>query len=326
MELPRQVQQQTAELEELEKQLFTLDDTDDNEALEATVEDTEVGETKTDTKEVAEDPGEVEPTGKANEENPPNEFEQKYNSLRGKYDTEVPRLRKQVDDLTAHVTQLAALQEKAQKEPVKEPKKPTQLVTDADRKTYGEDLLDVQRRVAQEVTQEYEARFEQQNKVIADLQTALGQTGEQIGQVNFEQKLVQLVPDFTQVDTDERWAAWLDEIDPMTNSPRREIATNAFTQGNAEAVAHYVGLFKQSVADVVPVKESRQAELEKQVSPTRSVSSKQTSSTSKTYSEADADKVWKKIETLNKSGNYDAASKLEADLTIAYQEGRVQSG
>jgi hypothetical protein len=136
------------------------------------------------------------------------------------------------------------------------------------------------------------------------------------------------VPEFDQLDNDERWVAWLNEIDPMTRGPRRDQAQAAFNSGDAEAVAHYVGLFRESIAPIANGKSDRQTELEKQVAPNRSASSTATRSVgkdSKIYSANELTKSWNKIRTLNTDGKYDDAAKLEAELTLAYMEGRVKS-
>ena len=61
----------------------------------------------------------------------------------------------------------------AKKEEPTKPKEKVSLVTDADREEFGEDLLNVQRKVAQEVAQDYEEKLEQQNAVIKALQEKL---------------------------------------------------------------------------------------------------------------------------------------------------------
>ena len=146
--------------------------------------------------------------------------------------------------------------------------------------------------------------------------------------LGFEQKLVQLVPDFAQLDKDERWVAWLNEYDPMLNGPRRVIAKDAYEKGDADTVAHYVNLWKQSIAEPeVDPRAGRQAELEKQVAPNRSANSvdtKKVGKEAKIYSEREINGAWTKIRNLNTKGQFDEAAKLEAEITAAYLEGRIR--
>ena len=328
MALPKQVQQQLDEVEELEKQLEAQGEKEVKKkktSKKSKAEDTEVEVTDD---EPIEEPVAVEATpADDSKEEVSESFKQKYATLRGKYDAEVPRLHQQVKELTDQMNAIREEAEAAKKVEAEKPKEKVSYVTDADREEYGDDLIDFQRRVAKEVSQEYEDRFEQQAKVIEQLQQQISNTGNQVGEVGFTQKLNALVPGFDQLDNDERWVAWLNEYDPMTRGPRRDQAQAAFNAGDAEAVAHYVGLFRESVEPVANGKSDRDTELEKQVTPSRSastVTNKSSSKNSKVYSEKELNNAWTKIRTLNTQGKYDDAEKLEAELTAAYMEGRVR--
>ncbi len=334
MALPKQVQKQLDEVEELEKQLEAQGEEVEAKpevkkkktSKKAKAEDTEVEVTDD---EPIEEPVAVEATpADDSKEEVSESFKQKYATLRGKYDAEVPRLHQQVKELTDQMNAIRHEAEAAKKAEAEKPKEKVSYVTDADREEYGDDLIDFQRRVAKEASQEYEDRFEQQAKVIEQLQQQISNTGNQVGEVGFTQKLNALVPGFDQLDNDERWVAWLNEYDPMTRGPRRDQAQSAFNSGDAEAVAHYVGLFRESINEpVANGKSDRQTELEKQVTPSRSastVTNKSSSKNSKVYSERELNNAWTKIRTLNTQGKYDDAEKLEAELTAAYMEGRVK--
>ena len=318
MALPKQVQAQMAEIEAYEKALEAQqephpEELDTEAEVVATIEASpELVEAK---------PADTSPTDVEEET-----FKQKYKTLTGKYDAEVPRLHQQVREMTEATKRLQEELKALKVEPTK-PKEKVSLVTDADRAEFGEELLDVQRRVAREVSQDYEGRLEQQDVVIQKLEEKLQQTGNQVGEVGFSQRLNQAVPDFPQIDNDERWVSWLNEHDPMLRGPRRVQAQQAFDAGDVEAIAHYVNLWKETLAAPTAAK-SNQAELEKQVAPNRSANSVRTQSTtqnSKIYSPKDADRAWNKVRTLNTRGQYAEAEKLEADLSVAYIEGRVRA-
>jgi hypothetical protein len=318
MALPKQVQAQMAEIEAYEKALEAQqephpEELDTEAEVVATIEASpELEEAK---------PADTSPTDVEEET-----FKQKYKTLTGKYDAEVPRLHQQVREMTEATKRLQEELKALKVEPTK-PKEKVSLVTDADRAEFGEELLDVQRRVAREVSQDYEGRLEQQDVVIQKLEEKLQQTGNQVGEVGFSQRLNQAVPDFPQIDNDERWVSWLNEHDPMLRGPRRVQAQQAFDAGDVEAIAHYVSLWKETLAAPKAAK-ANQAELEKQVAPNRSANSVRTQSTtqnSKIYSPKDADRAWNKVRTLNTRGQYAEAEKLEADLSVAYIEGRVRA-
>ena len=340
MALPKQVQEQLKEVEELEKQLKAQSETEEKPKKETKKKKVSKKAKKTeevaaDTEvEVIEEPPQDEPVleeaapADNSSEEVSDVFEQKYSTLKGKYDAEVPRLHQQVRELTEQMDAIRKNAEAAKKVEAEKPKERVSYVTDADREEYGDDLIDFQRRVAKEVSQEYEGRFEQQAKVIEDLQKQVSNTGSQVGEVGFAQKLNNLVPGFDQLDNDERWVSWLNEIDPMTRGPRRDQAQSAFNSGDAEAVAHYVSLFRESVEPIGNGMSDRDTELEKQVAPNRSASSTATKSVgreSKIYSQGELTNAWTKIRTLSSDGKYDDAAKLEAELTRAYMEGRVKN-
>ncbi len=322
MALPKQVQAQLAEVEEIEKQL-AQGEKPKKEGL-AIVEDTKVEVTDEQPKE---EPAVEEAKPADVSDGVSDEFKQKYSTLKGKYDAEVPRLHQQVRELTDQLGSIQKGMEDAKKAETDKPKEKVSYITDADREEYGDDLIDFQRRVAKEVSQEYDGRFEQQEKVIAELREQVSSTGSQVGEMGFTQKLNVLVPGFDQLDNDERWVSWLNEYDPMSRGPRRDQAQGAFDRGDADSVAHYVKLFRESVDPVDQTKSNRQAELEKQVTPNRSASTSASKSLvgSKIYSAKQMDKAWAKNKSLNTKGKYDEAAKLEAELTAAYMEGRVQN-
>ena len=324
MALPKQVQKQLEEVEELEKAILAQQNPE--EAKDAAPEEVD---TKT------EDASETEPAPKPEKAKPADTsptdveeetFKQKYSTLLGKYEAEVPRLHQQVREMNEVTKQLQDEIAALKVEPTK-PKEKVSLVTDEERAEFGEELLDVQRRIAKEVSQEYEERFEQQESVIKELQDQLAKTGNQIGEVGFSQRLAQLIPDFAEIDQDERWMQWLNEHDPMLRGPRRSQAQAAFDAGDAEAVAHYVNLWKKTLAvPTEPEKPVVQAELEKQVAPTRSANSvkQPTNQNSKIYSAKEMDAAWNKLSLMMRRGKLEEAAKLEAELSAAYTEGRVR--
>ena len=322
MALPKQVQAQLDEVEEMEKELQARDAKPQEVDQADTEVDTSEPEAKEALKLVETEPANTSPTDVEDELT----FEQRYRTLQGKYDAEVPRLYDQVRDLEDRIDRLQASNARPKTVEPTKPKEKVSYVTDADRAEFGEELIDVQRRVAREVSEEYQEQFAKQAQVIKELEQKIANTGNQVGAMSFTQRLAQLVPDFDAIDKDERWIAWLNEHDPMTRGPRRIQAENAFKAGDAEAVAHYVNLFRGN-SDTEKPKSQRQAELEKQVAPNRSGNGSRTQSTgkdSKIYSEREVEAVWNKIQTLTVRGQTDDAAKLEAEITTAYLEGRVR--
>jgi uncharacterized protein YukE len=322
MGLPKQVEKQLKEIEELEKQL-TVQPEEPPKAEEATppVEEPPKAEAEQQP-EVPESKPEVKPVEPVAQESSEDKvWQQKYKTLQGMYDAEVPRLHAQVKELQSYVDKLR--QETEAKPKKSEETKREKLVTDADVEAFGADLIEVQRKVAREVAMEFRSEIESLRAENAELQKQIQQTGSQIGEVTFEQRLHRLVPDFAQINADPKWVAWLDEYDPLIRAPRRAVAQQAFNSGDAEGVAHYVKLFREATAEPA-ANEAKQTEVQRQVQPTRSAASQTpVSQKGRTYTTKDVEKMFQKITSLNVAQKFDEAKKLEAEIDAAYMEGRV---
>lgn len=306
MAIPKQVEQQMKELEEMERQMQAPENAEET-----------VAENQSEPI-IQSQPTEVMPTQVVAPEVPEETWHQKYSTLIGKYNAEVPRLHQQVKDLAA---QLEAVHQRMQERnnPTEASDRET-LVTDRDREAFGDDLIDLNRRVAREVASVYEQKLNSYEAKIASLEQRLMQTGNQVGEMTFEQRLLRVVPDFDQVDSDPRWVAWLNEIDPLLRAPRRVVAEQAFKNGDVDGVAHYVNLFKGQGGK----QDNRKSELERQVAPSRvSSGTAQAAPQGKMYSMNQWSAAYDRVAQLVATGKYDDANKLEAELSAAMSQGRV---
>lgn len=251
-------------------------------------------------------------------------WKQKYRTLQGMYDKEVPSLHQQIRELKQSVEALSAAKAETEAK-AKESRK--NLVTEEDEETFGRDLIEVQRKVAREVAAEFEdelAKLRSDNEALREM---LEGTSGQVRQGNFRTELLRLVPDFEMVDSDPEWIKWLDTVDPILRAPRRTLASRAYENGDAQAVAHYVNLFRAEQAPVEQEpakKQAKQQELERQIQPSRKATSvNPESGKGKLYSSADISEMFKRIVKLNNSGRFEEANKLEAEIDSAYAQNRV---
>jgi hypothetical protein len=309
MALPKQVEQQMKELEELEKQLSAPQ---------------EEAQPEPETESAVEQPAaEVTPTQvvERNDEDVET-WQQRYRTLKGMYDAEVPRLHAQLKELSGQMQYMQHQMDTSKQTPPS--KAADKLVTERDVEAFGEDLIDAMRRAAREEMQgkfdSVVARLEQENAV---LRQAVQSTGEQVNNLSFEQQLSLVVPDFHQINNDPRWVAWLNEFDPILRAPRRNAAMHAYNNDDAEGVAHYVNLFRQTLS--TGKQDQRQAELERQVTPSRSASTAPVQDAKKSYTTTEVERMFGRIRELNAKGKLDEAAKLEAEIDAAYQQGRVRA-
>jgi hypothetical protein len=317
MALPRQVEAQLRELEALEKQLTDAQNPAPADPAPNPAEPPQ------DPQPAPAEPKPVEPTPTPTEPVVAEEkWEQKYKTLKGMYDAEVPRLHADLRDLKAQVDNLRKASETKPVEPAK-PAAAEKLVTDADVEAFGSDLIEVQRKVAREVAAEFRGELDAMRAENEKLREQLTSTGTQVSEASFEQRLYRMVPDFEAVNADPKWIAWLNEVDPLLRAPRSSVAQQAFNRGDAEGVAHYVSMFKQTIAPVEQ-KADKTEELERQLQPNRgATSAPPTSQKGKVYTNADIEKMFRKATELGTKGQIDAAKKLEAEIDAAFMEGRV---
>ena len=322
MALPKQVEAQLRELEQIERQLAESQNpapadpepqpTENPPADPPTPEPTEPEPKPVDSKPTPTEPAVAEET-----------WQSRYIALKGKYDAEVPRLHA---DLREFKAQLETLRKAVETKPVdtKKPAVAEKLVTDADVQAFGEDLIEVQRKVAREVAAEFRGELDAMKAENEKLREQLNMTGSQVSEASFEQRLYRMVPDFQDVNADPRWINWLNEVDPLLRAPRKTVAQQAFNQGDAEAVAHYIGMFKASIAPVEQPSD-KAAELEKQIQPKRSAATAPVSQQARIYTDAQIQKMFLKSVELSSRGQRDEATKLEAEIDAAYREGRVKA-
>lgn len=315
MALPKQVEQQLREIEEIEKQMG---------GPSKPAEDTAAVDIQQTDPAPAEEPIASEPEVKAPEVKTTSDWEHKYRTLEGKYSAEVPRLHQQNKELA---TTLQSLQERVELLDAAAPSTSDddRLVSDKDVEEYGQDLIDVQRRVAREVlSSELKAR----DVKIAQLEKALTKTGGDVATMSFEQRLAMEVPDFAAINADPAWIAWLDETDPYTGEPRRAFAEFAYTNGDISKIRKVVDFYKTNTNQTPEdaVRQQRQTELERQITPTRANTAPSTASSVKDriYTEAVMTREFNKVKELNLVGKYEDAAKLENELSEAYMQGRVR--
>jgi hypothetical protein len=311
MALPKQIQQDIDDLDAYEAQLAAQPTQTAPEESEPEVESPEQPPAEAPSNVVELQPAEEAPRDETREE----PWEDRYRHLRGKYDAEVPRLHAELRELR---NEIEALRQKAvtpEPEPAQDPER---YVTDQDVDAFGEDLIDLQRRVAREVGREFKAelmKLQQENQKLRD----------QVGAVqfgSFETRLRQAIPDFDQVNTSREWIEWLNTSDPMLRGPRRAVAEEAYNRGDVEAVKAYVDLFRQTLPAARP---DRQMELKRQVQPTKTVAQSAPVGQAKMYSADEATRVFNQIQKLIAQGRLDEAQSLETEISTAYVEGRVSA-
>lgn len=209
---------------------------------------------------------------------------------------------------------LAAMQSAPQvKEEPAAPAKP--LVGKEDEESFGADLIDLARRVAQEQSGAYIAKLEQK---IADLEgrlSGVAQTTAVSVQERFENAIGNVVPEWKKIDSDPKFIEWLQSV-----PSRQRVFADAARAQDAEGVAYFYAEYAEKFGQA---QQSNKSQLEKQVAPGRS---RNVAPPARNTSEK---KQWTRSEIASfymhgkKQFSAEEYAKLEKDLFAAQREGRV---
>lgn len=260
------------------------------------------------------------------------DWQHKYLSLKGKYDTEIPQLRTQVSNLTE---QMQVLQAKPTPEPVIEPTPVAKLVTDKDVETFGEDLVDLMRRVASETDAGVKDKLqseidelrgklpeiERNSKTAADNSVAQAQTA-------FFAELAKLVPDYEAVNVDEAFLGWLTLQDPLSGLVRNDMLQTAFHANDFKRTAMIFDAFKAETGRNAPPAPppAPAPSLDREISPstTRSAPVAPIEGQAKIWTSAELSEFFTQVARGDFKGNPEEAKRIDQEIDLAFSEGRVR--
>lgn len=258
-------------------------------------------------------------------------WQTRYRVLQGKYDAEVPRLNVRVRELEQQLQQAVEQFKQAAQAPQQPEPPPKRLVTEKDEEAFGSDLLDVSRRVAQEVI---EREREQFAKLVEGLRAENAKLHQQLGSVSERQgatdrrgylsTLESQIPGFDAINADPKFLEWLDEMDPMTGLARKAYLTDAY---NAMDVGRTAAIFLSWPGAKAHQQQSRpNAGLAKQVAPNaaRASAAPSASPNERVWSMRDIDAFYKDMARGSYRGRDTDAQRIEAEIDLAVSQGRVR--
>jgi hypothetical protein len=291
---------------------------------------------------------------------PPQEgWEQKYKVLQGKYNAEVPRLQTKVRDqdeairqlreqLTATQNLLASLSAQRESAPAgdppsaRTPAQPTRLVKDEEVREFGADLIDVMRRVVREeqasLLPEIDRRVApvaQRVDQVAQAATSVAQRVAQSDQQTVLSMLDQQVPKWRELNEDQGFLEWLDQIDPFSGYKRGALLQQAYkAHDGPRVVAFFNGYLKEHAAVTPPAPPAApapaaapQKTLDKFVAPgtpKTGAASTPDGSGKRVWSRAEIGKFYADVQAGRYRTRPDEQKKLEADIFAAQREGRIR--
>ena len=332
MGIPKQVQKQSEEVQELYKELNSETETAQVEKTEAT--EVPVKQPIEQTSNSVEDQAPKSETQEQVESDaqPKESWEQKYKTLQGMYNADVPRLNAKNREVSARVSQLEQLLSTMQQSTKpEEPVSTDPLITDADMKEYG-DSIDVMRRAAREEVNAANGRIAQLEKTIQQRQGFVPQ----VQQVQAQQQasseqafwsgLSNEVPNWQDINDNADFQSWLLSIDPLTGISRQTYLEDAQKNLDTRRVASFFAAWEKEFGTPETARENRSnsnSQLEKQVAPGRGRSGKPASQESKNYSPADIQKFFEDVRKGKFKGREEERGRMERDIFSAQREGRI---
>lgn len=240
--IPRKVQEAADRAEALHKQVYeTQPDGEPQPAPTETIEPAPTGDPVPDAQGVtppSDDTAVAPPTGELPDQQKKDDpWEQRYKVIEGKYRAEVPRLNADNRELRQ---QLEALQNEIEQLKSRGTTEPSSLISAEDREKYGDDLLDVIKRAAQEQVSAKEGEIAELKRQLESVTSTTAKTAE----VSFFDQLGSLVPDWVAINAEDQFLKWLDEYDEFTGRTRQDLLSDAEKARDANRVAKFFNSWK----------------------------------------------------------------------------------
>lgn len=328
MALPKQVQAQAAALEEYEKQVAAA-----KEAAEPKPTETPPVDPPPDPKPVeqAKEPANAEPP-KSEDDSPT--WRQRYLSLQGQYNSQVPTLQGQVQQLTEQVKQLTETLEQNQQKPADAPKQ-SELVTKTDVEAFGEDLVDLARRIAREEFGNRETKYIQKIEALeGQLAVAKGevdnvaQSQARTANERFFDGLTAALPTWESVQATAECQDWLATRIPGTSATWDTALKQAAATRDVAAVVEVFEVFFEKHPELNPkakaAANSTKQELQRQVAPGKSSASSAQPTQKRVYTPSEYEAESMRQLRLMQTGKMDEAMRIESELNAALAEGRIR--
>jgi hypothetical protein len=271
-------------------------------------------------------------------------WEQKYRTLQGMYNADVPRLQAQankaqqeVKALSERVQQLEALLGSVQKPPADpKPKAGNKFVTDEDVETFGEESISMMRRAArEEAAAAYEPVIEELRAKISELS---GELKPQITDVKEEQAKQAVakfwadfegaVPNWRAINDEPEFKTWLLAADPLTGQDKQSFLAAAQARRDGLGVAKFFleweRIKKGDNPNPNPSTRDTKQDLEDQIAPGRGrASAPPEGETKTTWKRDEISAFYAEVTKGDFKGREAEKARIEADIIAAGKEGRI---
>jgi hypothetical protein len=343
MALPEQIRKQTEAVQQLYQQMSDEQSGDQQEGADENFSQEDQTTTEADlsaNNEDASNPPEIEQTtgGKRKKKGEESEtIEQKYRTLQGMFNAEVPRLQQQNKQLVERVQQLEQLLSTMSTATAAKPFETSaeKLVSEKDVEEYGESI-DVMRKVSREENLHMAQRIAQLEEmlkrvnadVVPQIQT-LSQKQAATTEQQFWARLSATVPNWKQINDNADFQTWLLQPDPLTGISRQTILEDAQRNYDIDRISKFFSLWMDTTGQANVAQNTQRdrsaSELERQVAPGRGRGTAASSGAgeSKTYSRSDIQAFFDAVRQGRYKGKEADRDRIERDIFAAQREGRI---
>ena len=187
-------------------------------------------------------------------------WEQRYKSLQGMYHKEIAERRTLEAQMASLANRLKALEET----PAPKAPPPKPAVDPKDVEAFGLEQIEMVQRYAEQIAAQMQqnlqaalAGVEQRLQALEGSVTGVTEKTEAQSEHMFYARLAEQVSDWEQVNTDPRFLAWLEEVDPIFGVARMVGLRRAYEARNAEQAIKVFKAFKQTLPPPPPKPESQ---------------------------------------------------------------------
>jgi hypothetical protein len=213
----------------------------------------------------------------------------------------------------------------------------SKLVKDEEVRDFGEDLIDVMRRVAREEQAPLEERFkpmQQQVDQVRNVASQVAQQSTQSAQDKLFATLDEQAPGWRQQNEDAQFLDWLAQPDPYSGAARMDLLKQAYERHDTPRVlAFFVGYRNEHAvvtpppAPAVPPPETSQRKLEDFVAPGTAktgATGAQEGAGKRIWTEAEIKQFYTEAASGKYRNNKARRDEIERDIHAAVRDGRVR--
>lgn len=175
----------------------------------------------------------------------------RFETLQGKYNAEVPRLQTQLRSTNDEIVRLRdefAASQSPKPAPTTDGND-NALVTQKDVDDFGQDLIDAMTRVARnEARRAYSEERAALDQKFGAVEQRVGEVATTVAQSDndkFWGRVIELLPDWSVVDADPAWVAWLDTAPEYSEVTYRDLAGQAIAKRKPEKIVKMVETWRR---------------------------------------------------------------------------------